>query len=792
MSYIKSRKHGQTALSPKLSLLSAAVLTTLALPVGAQEVVPTATPTPASDRAEKDQDEVLVVGQGAGFKADAAANSKFTAPLTDTPKSVQVVTKEVLEETGARSLQEALRTVPGITFGQGEGGTPTGDRPFIRGYDAQTSIYIDGLRDPGSQSRDVFNIEQVDVTKGSDSTFSGSGSTGGSLNLVTKQGKLGNAGAIDLGLGSADYRRVTADINQQVNATTAVRVNAMREHSGVAGRDAVYDDKEGGALSVSTGLGTDTRIGFDLYTFGSDGLPDFGIPIKLAATDATMGSRNQELGLISSTPASRETVVNVDRHNFYGLKNRDFRETGQDSGTLRLEHRFSDALTVRNRTRYTRSYNRYVITNPADSAGWYDADPTPNDLTDFPVRNTTTRNDASGDYLFRSQKNRNVNNQGWINQTEASGKFTLAGMSNSYTAGVEISESDLNSRGYVVTGNSYANIFNPNPSDLWNGTVARATAGIKTNTDVQAIYAMDTLTVTERWLVNLGLRFDRFKTHQTGYVTAGATDAQIAALPGQNIKSDANILSYQGGIVFKPRENGSIYVSYSTAATPSGFASGDSTESAVAITNKDLDPEETRSIELGTKWDFFEQRLSLTAAIFDMKKTNAKVTNDQGVTDTVGEQAIKGFELGLVGAITPSWNISAGYTYLDSELVNGGYTCTGTPPVCAPSVNNGKEFINTPKSSYTLWTTYTVLQGLQVGGGLSHVDKVYADASNLISLPAYTRFDAMASYELTKNIGLRLNVNNVTDKTYYERPQNPHMAYVAPGRQFIVTGSFKF
>lgn len=800
----------------KLSPLALSLLALSSVPVLADETAAPEAPTPAASEGgsvAQELGEVVIRAQADAYKADTATNSKFTAPLLDTPKSVQAITKEILEETNARSLQEALRTVPGITFGQGEGGTPTGDRPFIRGFDAQTSVYIDGLRDPGSQSRDVFNIEQVDVTKGSDSTFGGSGSTGGSLNMATKQAKLGNSGGLDVGVGNADYRRVTADLNQQINETTAVRVNALREHSGVAGRDAVFDDRSGGALSFNTGLGTDTVVGFDLYTFSSNGLPDYGIPFKTLATTATMGSVNQGLGYISPTTAARETVINVNRNNFYGLKDRDFRQTGQDSSTLRLEHHFDESLTVRNRTRFTQSYNRYVVTNPGDSRGWFNADPTPNDLTDQPSTGAgaTTLNNASGQWLFRSQKNRHVETDAWINQTEATGQSELAGLKNSYTVGLELSSSDLDSRGYTVTGNSYANIANPNPNDVWNGILGRATAGTRTKTDVQALYALDTLTLNEQWLLNLGLRFDRFETHQTGYVTPGATAAQIAAVPGQDIKSDANILSYQLGLVFKPASNGSIYLSYATSASPSGFASGDSTESAVALTNKDLDPEETLSLELGTKWDLLNQRLSLTAAIFDMKKSNAKVTNNLGATVTAGEQAIKGAELGVTGAITPEWNISAGYTYLDSELVDGGFTNTGcsggtaastaTGTTCTAgggtlvytiSTSNGKEFANTPKNSYTLWTTYTVMPGLSVGGGASYTDKVYSDAANLVWLPSYTRYDAMASYQLNKNTSLRLNVNNLTNETYYEKPQNPHMAFVAPGRQVLLTASYKF
>jgi catecholate siderophore receptor len=215
---------------------------------------------------------------GSDFKADNASSTKFTAPILDTPKSITVITSEVMSQTGSATLVEALRTTPGITFGAGEGGNPTGDRPFIRGFDAQSSTYVDGMRDLGSQSREVFNLESVEVIKGSSSTFGGGGAVGGSLNLVSKAPLKEELRAGSVSVGTDNYKRVTADGNFVLSDTMAFRLNAMYHDQDVAGRDAVSNSRWGIAPSLTFGMNTPTRVNLSYYHMQSDDLPDSGIP----------------------------------------------------------------------------------------------------------------------------------------------------------------------------------------------------------------------------------------------------------------------------------------------------------------------------------------------------------------------------------------------------------------------------------------------------------------------------------------------------------------------------------
>ena len=189
------------------------------------------------------------------YKTDTSANKKYTAPLRETPKSVTVIPQQVIRDTGATSLVDALRTTPGITFGAGEGGNPAGDRPIIRGFSAESDTFVDGMRDPASQSREIFNVESIEVSKGPGSAFTGAGSTGGSLNLVSKTAKLGSFYNGGFTWGSDQTKRTTLDLNQQMTDTSAFRLNLMKHEANVAGRDTVDVSRWGVAPTYAFGLG---------------------------------------------------------------------------------------------------------------------------------------------------------------------------------------------------------------------------------------------------------------------------------------------------------------------------------------------------------------------------------------------------------------------------------------------------------------------------------------------------------------------------------------------------------
>lgn len=753
-----------------------------------------------------------------GYKVDKADSPKFTAPLVDTPRSITVIPASVIKDTASASLTEALRTVPGITLGAGEGGNPLGDRPFIRGFDSQASTYLDGVRDVGAQSREIFAVEQIEVVKGSDSTTGGRGGAGGSLNLVSKTPKADRFVAASGSVGNADYKRATIDINQPINEFIGVRLNAMWHDQDVAGRDSIWSKRWGVAPSIKLGLTGPTSLTISYYHLDTDELPDSGIPYLY-----TIG--NAPAGVTETGPAQDFTTlggrkVSVPRGAYYGLKNRDFRETKVDNFTIRAEHDFG-GVTLRNTSRYGHSTQGYVWTQPDDQQG----------------------NVANG-LVWRRINSRYSETDGLLNQTDLFGEFTIGGIKNSFAASVEFSEEKAANGSYVnnaTTGTAIAtgttavggrcgaaslarfnctSIDNPNPNDPWVSYATDASSVVSpitlaarktftlSKTTTKAASFFDTITLTDQLLINLGGRFDRYETSVSPGLAATSTANRTT------LKRQDDLWTYQAGIVFKPTESSSIYASTSTSATPPGsFIANGAEGNALNTTSQGLTDalkvEKTKSYEIGAKANLFGDSLSLTLAAFRTETKNARATNDAGTVAFIGERLIKGIEFGFNGNITPEWNVFGGYTYMDSEIVDGGFTATtvGALTRYAPSVNTGKQFPNTPKHSLTAFTNYKVTPAFTLGGGAIYMAKVYGGYSDTRTItngavvitkelarmvPSYWRFDGSASYSFTDAINLQVNVNNVFNKRYYDKAYAAHYANQAAGRTAIATLNIKY
>lgn len=708
------------------------------------------------------------------YQVEKASSPKYTAPLVDTPRSVTVIPQQVLKDTGALNMQDALRTVPGITFGAGEGGNPQGDRPFIRGFDAQGDTYLDGVRDTGSQSREIFAVENIEVSKGPNSAIGGRGAAGGSINLVSKKAHLGNSFDGGFTWGSDQTQRYTLDGNYQFSDTAAGRLNLMSHESNVAGRDKVDYDRWGIAPSLAFGLGTDTRVNLDYYHLESNDTPDSGVPYTIPAGGSAARTK--------SNPD--KPYAGGDHSNFYGL-DRDFRKGRTDTATFAIEHDLSDSLTIKNTLRHGTSMQDYILTQPDDSKG--------------NVNNGT---------VWRRANTRVSNTETTTNQTDLFGNFYVAGFKNSFSTGVEYTREESQKSSYNVNtdttprtpGNSSTNctpsmvgassgynctsLSNPNPNDPWNGAISRNYAGTDTQANTYALYVFDTLELNEQWLVNMGLRYDHFDTDYKSYNAAGTTTSK-----GDDT---SEFVTGQFGVVYKPAENGSIYASYATSATPPGNTLGEGQEGnplggtpdrSGNLLSSDMEPETTKNYEIGTKWDLLNDRLSLTADIFRTEKENARVQVDTTSYENAGKTRVQGVELSASGKITDKWQVFAGYAFMDSEQIDGG-------PM--GKANDGNELPNTPKNSASLWTTYQVTPKLTIGGGAFYVDDVYGSVANTTMVDSYVRYDAMAAYKLTKNVDLQLNVQNLTNETYYDKAFSTHFANQAAGRTALLSTNFHF
>nr|WP_258005649.1 TonB-dependent siderophore receptor [Castellaniella caeni] len=749
----------EDTLEPRTGKLAGGLATVLASP--GLLLLPQAAQAQNTDPAQLSP--IKVQGENpAPFLVKESASDKFTAPLLDTAKSVQVIPKELIQSQAATTLTDVLRNSPGISFGAGEGGNPLGDRPFIRGYDAQSSTFIDGMRDIGSTSREVFNLEQVEVIKGADGAYAGRGGAGGSIDLISKTAKLRDFTDVSAGFGTANYFRQTVDSNWQLGDTTAFRLNAMNHSQDVDGRDTIDYKRWGVAPTISFGLGTPTRVTLSYFHMESDDTPDSGIPY--AYPSGWIGDKSKA----GYDPNRTETgPADVDRDNFYGLSS-DYRRTRNDMGTLKVEHDFTDTLTLRNQTRYTRGTQRYVWTNPDDSKG----------------------NVLKG-LVYRSPKSRDSRVSTWANQTELQGEFQTGQLQHRFLTGIELSVEDgrkdtLNAAGGKDCTVEYActSLYNPTPNDPWSylGNGGPKGQPTYTRTLTKSIYGFDTIKLNEHWQTTLGLRVDDYTT----YVDQFAKD---------RIDRHDTLFNYQLGLVYKPTPNGSIYVSYGTSSTPAGATLGEGSGSDVTPTCRgsnpctgtnadDLAPEKNRIMELGTKWDVLGDRLGLTAAVFRVETTNARITLPDNDYAMAGKKHVDGIELGFSGNATSKWQVFGGYTYLKSRIDDDGKTGAAS--------DEGNDFPNTPKHSFSLWNTYAFTPNLSAGVGAYFVDKQYGNTANTTSIPSYWRFDAMAGYKFNKTVDVQVNVNNLFNKTYYTQAYTTHYAAIAPGRSAVATLNLHF
>lgn len=708
---------------------------------------------------------VRVEGEGSAYQTTTVPSPKMTAPLLDTPRTVQVVPKQVIQDQAASTLQDVLRNSPGITFGAGEGGRPGGDLPIIRGQNSAGSLFLDGIRDSSTQVRDTFNLEQVEVIKGPDSVYAGRGGAGGSINMISKTPKATDFTEATAQIGTDNNYRATIDSNWRLDEKAAFRLNVMGNKGDVAGRDNAVDfERWGVAPSLMLGVGTPTRITLSYYHYQDDSMPDYSIPY-----DPKTGQPVTE-------------TMGVSRKSFYGLTGRDFMKTRDDVATVDFQHDFSDKLQLRNVTRYGRGTTDFAATNPDDSKG----------------------NVANG-LVYRALKSGYYVTKSFANQTDLTGEFDTGSLKHTFDLGFEYSNIKQNKDGYTETGvpaggsncvtattngrNTYANpalcasLWNPDPGTDYPGTLQRNNNPARYNTDTVAVYGFDTIKFNEQWQASVGARWDNYRTSGSN-IAAGRSDP--AGTPAfYSTSREDSLFNYQLGLAYKPLPNGTIYATYGTSSTPSAIAAG-AISDATSLSTSSLAPEKSRTVEVGTKWQVFEDRLTLSAAAFHDTRKNTSVAVSATEVAQVGEAKVRGIELGFSGSITPKWNVFGGYTFMDSEMTKGAYNSGAV----------GQDLPNTPRNAFSLWTTYKVLPKLTVGGGAYYVDKVYgnSDATKNADgtpkarwVPSYWRFDAMAAYEFNDHFSAQLNVLNLFDETYYTKAYAAHYAALGTGRAALLT-----
>ncbi|MGN6356537.1 MAG: TonB-dependent receptor [Novosphingobium sp.] len=737
-------------------------------------------------------------------KSDIVVNGQHTSPelaseksltrLLDTPQTVTVISDQVLRKQNLLTLRDALQSIPGITFGAGEGGGGYGDSINLRGYSANNDITIDGVRDSAQYSRtDPFNLQQIEVYNGANSVYSGSGSVGGTINLASKAPQAQDLTILSIAGGTDEYYRGTVDTNLRVNDLMAFRLNAMYHHNRVAGRDVEKFERWGVAPSLTIGIDSPTSLTLSYFHQYDNNTPIYGVPYF----------RNQ----INDGP-----LPGVDDSDYFGIVNLDKQLTTVDRLTAKFRHEFSDRVSITNTTRWQRVAQYSVTSAPQGTfclAGT-GLQPVPSGATattgaacTLTISNVALAGGGFGTTptitvppgFFQPNGPRGLVrdqvNDLFYNQTDLrieSGEH--GGFHNTLVIGGALTWEDYS----ITTGSLIRNAAGEalvlpqfdyrNPSTVYNGPVNYTmTAQSKSHTMNKAIYAFDNLEINDHFEINAGIRWENnratFRALPLAVYPPGTTPLTALQLAPQT--SDENLFSWRVGAVYKPIETVSIYAAVANSQTPSSAtvrtgcgvlsAAGAADPCAVA-------PEKARSYEIGVKADV--GKVQLTAAVFRNERTNYRVpSNDPllpaGLQVLDGRSRVDGIALGATGYITPNWVIFANYTYLDGRVRQSISNFQRDSGVIDPQA--GDRLVQTPEHAASLFTSYKFPFGLELGYGLNYQGAFALHQRNALQptqyySDGYVTHRLLVSYEVTKGLTAQLNVQNLFDKKYYTAIRN--------------------
>ncbi|KOF54768.1 catecholate siderophore receptor Fiu [Achromobacter sp. DMS1] len=769
MQYIKNRKCAPVRPAGAGSLAGGAAASVLATLILGQ---PTAAVAQTAPGDVSTLSPVKVIGDDANpYKANHLGSPKFTQPLVDTTQTVQVVTEQLMKDQQATTLTDALRNVAGAgTFYAGENGnTSTGDAIYMRGFDTSNSIYVDGIRDTSTVHRDMFNIGQVEVIKGPSGSDYGRSAPSGSINLVTKQPKLEDSFDASVGIGSARYKRSTLDWNQTLGETSAFRLNMMGLKSDAAGRDQVENNRWGVAPSLAFGLGTPNRAYIDFLHVKQNNVPDGGV--------VTIGLPGyQPPGAAYGYMADADKV---DTNNFYGTQS-DHDYSTTDMATLRLEHDFNANTTLRNVTRWSRTKQDYLLTSfMAGASNLTIGDPS----------------DPSTWLMTRTPNLKNISNRIFTNQTNLTSKFSTGSLKHDLSAGFEFTRETQKSYGQTSPSMPPVSIYDPDNS-ISVGSIEDNGANSYGKTDTFAVYAFDTIDVTDKWQVNGGIRYDHYRTSYNSATACGGTGRNPVPCNGAptgtpittvDERISGNLVDWKLGTLYRVAPNGNVYVNYAVSQQPPGGSNFQLATSGNSANRVDFAPQKAKTAELGTKWELFDRQLLVGAALFRTEVTNEVQAESDGTYSQTGKKRVQGLELSASGQITDNWSASAGYTIQHATVEEGSNVA-----------NDGSNNLTyTPRHAFSMWTTYQLPNGFRLGGGARYVGTLHRGTDGAVGTPNYVRsywvFDAMAGYTVNKNFDLQFNVYNLFNKDYVAAINKSGYRYF-PGapRTVLLTANIHF
>lgn len=723
------------------------------LPLGAM-LLAASLATPAHAQAEKTLNTITVREKAESaegkdsLRATETSIGKGKQQLRDIPQSITVVTEKQLDDRNLDTVKDALKQTAGITFQAAEGGE---EDIRLRGFALSTTgdIFVDGLRDPAFYDRDTFNLDRVELLRGSASMLFGRGSTGGAVNLVNKVPRLMDENQVDVTVGSHNHRRVVGDFNQQTGESSALRVSAMKTTADNNGAGSSID-KQGIAGSYRWGIGERDEFTASLYRLENNNGINYGMPwIKPT----------------SASPASATTLLPVSPTSNYGMAS-DYNNGTATYATLAHTHRFDGETELTTRVRqgsFTRDQRASTIRTSAA-------------LDTFGPSSTLTR----------GTQNKIQDLDTLYVQSDLSSKFTAWGVKHEVLSGVDVAreQKTVYAARTAAQGLGGIDLTKPNttvgaPDDgAWVNEASRA---LRVNNQYTAtawgVYAQDLVQVAPHWKLLGGLRYDRLKGNYDSFA-APANGANAVNGAMSNYQMEVGEWSKRVGAMFQPSERESYHFSAATSFNTSGDAY------SLGAGNKDTPPEQSINLELGAKLDSADKNFSTRYALFQSTKLNERNTDplQPGVTVLSGRRHAAGLEADITGRLTPRWEVFGSFMWMPVAKIDvGGQGAEAAG--ARPSL--------TPRVSATLWNTYQINGQWRVGAGLNHRGGQTPNRNPGWEAPAFTTADVMAEYRYDEQLTFKGNVSNLTNKLYADQLYSGHYVPGA-GRLVQVTGSCKF
>ena len=721
---------------------------------------PVAAPLASSAQPEKKLGDIVILGErveanpnaqaGAPYKARTSADTRHTRPLAETPQTISVLTRAAIDDAGVSDLKQILAAQPGITLGTGENGNAFGDRYIIRGQEARSDVFVDGLRDPGMTTRESFAILQLEISKGPNSSFAGRGTAGGAINAITKQATLEHDfQRVSVGLGSDDHVRVAADLNQGFGEHFALRANVLVGDEDVPGRAPSNRGRKGIALSGLYQHDQNLAVTLDYYGLRTkDTLPDLGyfltgtapnrvpakaVPLYAQANDGLRSDVDTVTARINWTIAPALKLTSLTR---FGKSDNSYQTTGASSG---VRH---DGATG---APYASSY----IDN--GHTGWQD------------VQYFAHQSNLRWDKQLFGLKHEFIFGAEYTNHTVKSGSFAIANgnpfnCKTTAGAGANNAFCFANSAGMGPT----------NLADLSGRTYSRLGWNQDWQVKSLALTAMDTVDLTDRVTAFGGVRVDHFdldltrRTPATGVIGGdyGYQDTLVNGHFGLSYKVLPKLIVYGSAATAQDINGGEA-----DAGTSSGYGGAVLYQGQIAGAK----PESSINLELGAKWNLLDDKLLATAALFRTKKRDVMegANYDTIGTFNTGSNRVHGLELGLSGNLTSKLSGQAGAALMQSTVLGS-----------ATAANLGRPLSNFARKSAMVQGKYQLTDAFSFGAGVRYEGErcggqpdtgagLTAAGDCAQPVPSFAVADVFAAYRFSPKMDMRVNLLNVTDKDHF-------------------------